>query len=572
VLLCSLILGSVGLFFLASSEKGAEMRRLRSQEITYQLGAFLSPDSREAQIPALLKERTEDPSSPYALGLPELRADLDALAFLRSERERLAGELERFRGEFLNSLEDLSGALPPDADSSLHLDLLKGAAIANKDEEAFSLWLEDFQRERLNASAAPALRAAAGGAVSKGERLLASWSQLKEVDDELENALGDLRRRAEELLEAPLRGGGTLERLLLPLAAAALILVFFTWLLAHFLIRRNIKPLTEISTGLDDSAGMVVETAGRLSRSSAQLAKGAADNTQAVLAAVTSLETLLNSAKTNAANSDNCKDLMAMVKNYVAEANLYMLQISEAMTEIRDSGNASRDIIKSVEEIAFQTNILSLNAAVEAARAGEAGVGFAVVADEIRNLANKSRDAAQNTTSMLASSIALIGEGSRLVEKAKESFVALVEASDKVGESLDSIAAASQSQTGDIQEIHQSIALMDKVTQENALGAAETENFSSALNTQAGLLTRAVGKIGSLLQGRVGGSFKRRKAAPRMGKRRPEALTSKVEPGALDMEEMDRVRREEEARPERLFKSPNDKEALDQAIPMDDDF
>ncbi|MDR2612871.1 MAG: methyl-accepting chemotaxis protein [Deltaproteobacteria bacterium] len=307
-------------------------------------------------------------------------------------------------------------------------------------------------------------------------------------------------------------------------------------------------------------------------------------------------------AKRNAGHSDQAKRHVAEVRALVEEANLCMLDIAKAMDEIRRSGQASSQIVKSVEEIAFQTNILALNAAVEAARAGEAGVGFAVVADEVRNLANKSRDAAASTTSMLASSINLINGGALLVERAKDGFAGLVATSDQVKGIVESIALASRSQTRDIQDIHQSIALMDKVTQENAMEAAEAENISRDLSRQAGVLAAALAQVSAILKGAPPDGHAVRRASPHpRAPGRPAGLRAGDPvggglPGAGAAPPARRPAREGQASgvtappasghdpsggldglkggprlPEPVFKAPPSKD-LDEAIPMDDDF
>jgi methyl-accepting chemotaxis protein len=385
------------------------------------------------------------------------------------------------------------------------------------------------------------------------------------------------------------RTSGVAAQIAVHLALGLLGLVVISAISVFLLRRTAIRPLGRVMGGLNRSAGEVTGTARLLSRSSRQIAKGASDNTQAVLNAISSLETLLSMAKRNAGHSDEAKEHVAEVKNFVEEANLYMLDIANAMEEIRSSGQASSQIIKSVEEIAFQTNILALNAAVEAARAGEAGLSFAVVADEVRNLANKSRDAAASTTSMLASSIERINGGALLVEKAKESFARLVETSDQVKAIVESITLASRSQTRDIQDIHQSIALMDKVTQENSLEAAEAENISNDLNRQAGVLLSAVTKVASILQGsrapaRSPGArvLTRRATAGSSLKRTgpPYGSTSETDEASLDAPpdepaeraamDLDSMKAPHESR-EPVFKTGPSKD-LDNAIPMDDDF
>lgn len=206
-------------------------------------------------------------------------------------------------------------------------------------------------------------------------------------------------------------------------------------------------------------------------------------------------------AKRNAGHSSQAKELMVAAKENVARANEAMREIAVAMEEILESSQAGSQIIKTVEEIAFQTNILALNAAVEAARAGEAGVGFAVVADEVRNLANRSAEAAKSTALILAGSMNRINQGSTLVGNAEENFSSMVAATDQMEGIVGEIAQASQSQAQDIQNIHQSIALMDKVTQENAAGAGETQSLSDNLTRQASLLGEALDDVVMILKG-----------------------------------------------------------------------
>ncbi|MDR1079761.1 MAG: methyl-accepting chemotaxis protein [Deltaproteobacteria bacterium] len=434
---------------------------------------------------------------------------------------------------------------------------------------------ETADRAGLSAAARPALNSF----LEAGERLLEASRALADGERVRDETAASIYRETGRLI-AGSRTAGVAAAIAVHLLSGAAGLVVIC-IVSVFLLRRSaIRPLTRVMEGLNSSAGEVTGTARLLSRSSRQIAKGASDNTQAVLNAVSSLETLLSMAKRNAGHSDEAKEHVAEVKNFVEEANLYMLDIANAMEEIRNSGQASSQIIKSVEEIAFQTNILALNAAVEAARAGEAGVGFAVVADEVRNLANKSRDAASSTTSMLASSLERINGGTLLVEKAKESFARLVETSDQVKAIVESITLASRSQTKDIQDIHQSIALMDKVTQENSLEAAEAENYSRDLNRQAGFLASAVTRVSSILLGsgapplrpgsragggRIGGAARERAGAPPSGAGSP-AENPVAREAAMSL---DGTKAPPEAR-RPVFKAAPSKDL--EAIPMDDDF
>ncbi|MDR1051194.1 MAG: methyl-accepting chemotaxis protein [Deltaproteobacteria bacterium] len=379
------------------------------------------------------------------------------------------------------------------------------------------------------------------------------------------------------------------------MAAALLVLTLLSGLMFLGLDKSVIRPLSKIRGWLDQSAGDVTRTAVSLSRSSDSLARGASENTSAVLDAISSLEVLLNAAKKNAGHADQAKELMDRAKSFVDEAHQTMRQISNAMEEIKKSGKASSQIVKTVDEIAFQTNILALNAAVEAARAGEAGVGFAVVADEVRNLANSSSAAAKSTTQMLDSSLSRINEGVDLVKKAEASFEALVATSDEAAALMSGITADSQSQSREIQDVHQSIALMDKVTQENSLEAAEAGRISSELTRQADLLNQTISHVSQVVAGAVPPARAgRRSGSPRGRGRagggggsraagRAEKQTGGGGPGggarggpAGPVSLVDQAREFERARADSAVPKPAfgraTKSELDDALPMDDDF
>ncbi|MDR1044384.1 MAG: methyl-accepting chemotaxis protein [Candidatus Adiutrix sp.] len=340
-----------------------------------------------------------------------------------------------------------------------------------------------------------------------------------------------------------------------------------TVVLLLLLLRSTAAPLGGVIKHFERGAGEVTLTARHLARSSRLLSRGVSDNTKAVLEAIQSLEEMLSMARRNAGHSARARDLMNGAKAHVQEASGAMSEISQAMEEIRASSQASSQIIKTVEEIAFQTNILALNAAVEAARAGEAGLGFAVVADEVRNLANSSAAAAKNTAVILAGSMDRINQGARLVRNAEESFSSMVAASDQMGAIVAEIAQASQSQAQDIQNIHQSIALMDKVTQENAAGAGQTQSLADNLTRQAALLSEALREMIVILKGRA--------EAARYGR---QVLRAKASPageraaggGSFHLDRpLDRASEAPPPRP--IVQDSGKKSKMEAIIPMDDD-
>jgi methyl-accepting chemotaxis protein len=478
--------------------------------------------------------------------LSEAGAQIEALAKTSRSAALAAGDLEAKRADFIKAL---VAAKLPAASLDRGLELAFGAQAG---AEALSQWLASLDDAGSGAAAwrsgppLPDLEA-------KGQAL----AQAKGAKAGLDQSLA---REAAIIFDGGLIGFGGSARAdyWFNVIVGAAFLIIISALLIWFLERTAIRPLSRIQSWLESSASGVTDTANSLSRSSGFLAKGASENTKAVTDAIGSLEILQSTARRNAGHSEKAKDLVVKAKSFVDEANLSMMQITAAMEEIRSSGQASSQIVKTVEEIALKTNILALNAAVEAARAGEAGLGFAVVADEVRNLANRSAEAAKNTTLLLASSITRINEGGSLVKKAEESFEKLVETTDEVSALMEGITQDSQGQSRDIQAVHQSIAMVDKVTQENAVEAAETANISAELNHQAYLLSQTIEQVASVLSGSA-----------------PPARPAKRGPGqqAAPTAKLRDLADEEAAwaAPKKTFGRTSQKE-LDKALPMDDDF
>jgi len=205
--------------------------------------------------------------------------------------------------------------------------------------------------------------------------------------------------------------------------------------------------------------------------------------------------------KRNAADAREAKELAGHARTIAEAGSNEIQQMSQAMDAIKQASNNIAKIIKSIDEIAFQTNILALNAAVEAARAGEAGMGFAVVADEVRNLAQRSAQAARETAEKIADSITKSDRGVQISLKVSASFQEIMNHVRKVDDLIANIATASKEQSDGLSQINTAVSQVDKITQSNAAGAEESAAAAQELNLQSDALKEALNEMLKLMAG-----------------------------------------------------------------------
>ncbi len=278
----------------------------------------------------------------------------------------------------------------------------------------------------------------------------------------------------------------------------SLVLVSVLLLIVNFFL---VKPVSEVIRGLDKVAGEVGSASDRVASTARQLASGTSKQAGAVRDTSSFLEEIAAMTRQNTENVSHANSLMIAASAVVGESAASMTQLTRSMDDIARTSEETRNVIKTIEEIAFQTNLLALNAAIEAARAGSAGAGFAVVADEVRRLAMRSSEAAGNTSALIEASVKRTRSGSDMVCKANEAFTNVAEGAKKIGELLREVAAASQEQTQGVSQVSRSMAEIDKVTQENVIITAESASSIEEIRTQIeqmkGVVMNLVAVIGN---------------------------------------------------------------------------
>ena len=233
------------------------------------------------------------------------------------------------------------------------------------------------------------------------------------------------------------------------------------------------------------SANEVFTGSDQVSAGAQALSQGATEQAAAIEELAASLNDISEQVKETANNALQAKGVSEKSGEETTECNNQMQEMIVAMDDINNKSNEISKIIKTIEDIAFQTNILALNAAVEAARAGAAGKGFAVVADEVRNLAGKSAEASQNTAQLIEATVSAIDRGSKIAHSTAESLSKVVEDSQVVVDVVDKIAAAANLQATAISQITIGIDEISGVIQTNSATAEESAATSEELTAQA---------------------------------------------------------------------------------------
>jgi len=279
------------------------------------------------------------------------------------------------------------------------------------------------------------------------------------------------------------------------LAIGTCILLLSIYGLLTLLVRFTVSPLRHVSHELTNGADNTFIAANQVAIASQRLAEGASEQAAAVEETSASLEEISSMIHSTANNATQAKNLSNETQIAARQGAASMEEMTSAMNAIEQSSAEVAKIVKSIDEIAFQTNILALNAAVEAARAGEAGAGFAVVAEEVRSLAQRSAAAAQETADKIDAAIMNSRKGSQSLLKVGESFSHIVDKAQHTDSLVAEIAMAAKEQSQGIEHIGTAIEQMSKVTQSTAASSEEIASAAEELCGQAGVHKDLMGKL-----------------------------------------------------------------------------
>ena len=253
--------------------------------------------------------------------------------------------------------------------------------------------------------------------------------------------------------------------------------------------------MQEIVGQIKDAADEVAIGANEISTGNADLSSRTEQQAASLEETASSMEELTSTVRLNAENARQANQLAEHASKVALDGGSLIQQVVVTMSSINESSQKIADIIGVIDGIAFQTNILALNAAVEAARAGEQGRGFAVVASEVRNLAQRSANAAKDIKGLILDSVKKIETGNNLVGKSGDTMKEIVGSIKRVNDIIAEIAAASAEQTQGIEEVSKAVSQMDQMTQQNAALVEEAAAASENLQVQAAKLSERVSQF-----------------------------------------------------------------------------
>ncbi|HZO57436.1 MAG TPA: methyl-accepting chemotaxis protein [Bryobacteraceae bacterium] len=269
-------------------------------------------------------------------------------------------------------------------------------------------------------------------------------------------------------------------------------------------IRRSITgPVFHIVQGVLHAADEAAAASTQMARSGLVVASGANEQASYLAETSTSLEDIAQHTRQNAERAATADQLMRNARSVVEKASKAMEQLNSSMNEISTASHQVAGVLKTIDEIAFHTNILALNAAVEAARAGESGAGFSVVADEVRALAARSAEAARNSASLIQETLLKVDSGVKLVKAAHGSIGEIATSVGNGSTLVSEIAANNERQSYGISQVNGMMSRMGQVTQGNAANAQESATAASAMSEQVERTREFINELAELVGSRT---------------------------------------------------------------------